>query len=51
MKGEHVELVIGVLIGTVIGGMYTQYLSFLLPVLLGILAVVFGLKFLSILTR
>ncbi len=49
MKGEHMDLLTGVLIGTVIGGVYSVHLSTVLPILLGTLAVVFGLKFIGLL--
>ena len=48
MKGEHVELLTGVLIGSVIGGMYAEHLATYVPLLVVILAVVFGLKFLGL---
>ena len=49
LKGEHVDLLTGILIGTVIGGMYSAHLGTVLPILVGTLAVVFGLKFLALL--
>ena len=48
MKGEHFDLVTGILVGTVVGGMYSQHLATILPILLGILVVVYGLKFLGL---
>ena len=49
MKNEHMDLLTGILIGTVIGGVYSVHLATVLPILLGTLAVVFGLKFLGML--
>ncbi len=48
MKGEHVDLLTGILIGAVIGGTYATHLATYVPLLLVILAVVFGLKFLGL---
>ncbi len=49
MKGEHIDLLTGVLIGIVIGGMYSVHLGVVLPILVGTLGIVFGLKFLGLL--
>lgn len=49
MKGEHIDLLTGILIGTVVGGMYSTHLATVLPILVGLLAVVFGLRFLGLL--
>ena len=48
MKPEHFDLLTGILVGTVIGGMYSAHLGTILPVLLGILVAVYGLKFLGL---
>ena len=48
MKGEHFDLITGLLVGTVIGGMYSAQLATVLPILMGILVVVYGLKFLGL---
>ena len=48
MKGEHVELLTGILIGTVIGGMYAAHLATYVPLLVVILAVSFGVKLLGL---
>ncbi len=48
MKGEHFDLITGILVGTVIGGMYSAHLATILPILLGLLVVVYGLKFLGL---
>ena len=47
-KGEHVDLLTGILIGAVIGGIYATHLATYVPLLLVILGVVFGLKFLGL---
>jgi hypothetical protein len=49
MKGDHIELLTGVLIGIVVGGMYSAHLGVVLPILVGILGFTFGLKFLGLL--
>ena len=41
MKGEHIELVTGILVGIVVGGMYGTHLAMYLPLLVGILGLVF----------
>ena len=48
MKGEHADLITGILVGTVIGGMYSTQLGAVLPILFGLLVVVYGLKFLGL---
>lgn len=48
MKGEHADLITGILVGTVLGGMYSAHLATLLPILFGLLVVVYGLKFLGL---
>ena len=48
MKGEHADLITGILVGTVLGGMYSAQLGTLLPILFGLLVVVYGLKFLGL---
>ena len=48
MKGEHSDLLTGILIGSVIGGMYAEHLGTYIPLLLVILGVVFGLKCLGL---
>ena len=48
MKKEHIDLITGLLVGTVIGGMFQAQLAPVLPIVLGILVVVYGLKFLSL---
>ena len=42
------DLLTGILIGAVIGGMYASQLGTVLPILFGILAVVYGLKVLNL---
>lgn len=48
MKTEHSDLITGILVGTVLGGMYASHLGTLLPILFGLLVVVYGLKFLGL---
>ena len=48
MEKEHLDLITGVLVGTVIGGMYSTHLATILPILFGLLVVVYGLKFLGL---
>lgn len=48
MKGEHADLITGILVGTVLGGMYATHLGTILPILFGLLVVVYGLKFLGL---
>ena len=48
MKGEHIELVTGILLGVVLGGMYSSHLAMYLPILVGILGLVFLVKFLGL---
>ncbi len=48
MKGEYNDLITGILVGTVIGGVYSAHLATILPILVGLLVVVFGLKFLGL---
>lgn len=48
MKGEHLDLITGILVGTVVGGMFSAHLATILPILLGILVVVYGLKVLGL---
>ena len=46
MKGEHVELVTGILIGVVVGGTYATHLAMVLPFLVGIIGLSFLVKLL-----
>ena len=46
MKGEHVDLLTGFLIGVVISGMYGAQLATYVPLLVVILGLTFGLKIL-----
>lgn len=48
MKGEHVHLVTGILIGAVVASVYGTQLAIYLPVLIGILGLVFLVKFLGL---
>lgn len=45
---EHSDLITGILVGTVLGGMYAPHLATILPIAFGLLVVVYGLKFLSL---
>lgn len=45
---EHGDLITGILVGTVLGGMYGTHLGTVLPILFGLLVVVYGLKFLGL---
>ena len=49
MKGEHLDLLTGILIGTVIGGMYSTQLAVVLPIVFGALGLVVALKLLGLL--
>lgn len=46
MKGEHVELLTGILIGVVVGGAYSAHLAMVLPFLVGIIGLTFLVKLL-----
>ena len=48
MKGGHIELITGILVGTVVGGLYGTHLAMYLPVLVGVLGLVFLVKFLGL---
>ena len=48
MKGKHMELLTGILIGAVGGHLYGTQLATYIPVLVGILGLVFLVKFLGL---
>jgi len=49
MKGEHYDMLTGILIGAVIGGMYAPQLGLLLQIGFGVVVLLVGLKVLNLL--